>query len=359
MSHLPRLRMSNPGAVHQRTAGAAEAAVLEVLRGGWWVGGPTVTRAEEALAAVAGAKHGVGMASGTAALQTLLQALGVGAGDEVIVPAVSFVASATAVLRTGARPVLVDVLPGVPLLDPRTVQAALGPAVKAVVAVSLFGNRVGPLDLPDNVLLVDDAAQAMGRDLPLGDGVGAAFSFYPTKVLPASGDGGLVTTADADLARRVRALGRHGHSPIGLHEPVSGAIPGNSRLDAVQAALLLGRLPDLPARVAWRRRLLARYRSRLPHLIMPHDPGSNVAVLVARHPDRDRIRAELAARGIESGCYYPRPLTREPVLSGARVPAPVPNAERFCAECFALPCHVGITEAHVDAICEQLREVLS
>ncbi len=359
MSAGGRIRVSNPARVHARTAEAAEAAVLDVLRGGWWVGGPVVSRVEAALAGVVGCAHGVGMASGTAALQAILSALGVGPGDDVIVPAVSFVASATAVLRTGARPVLVDVQSGAPMLDPSAVAAALTPRVRAVVVVSLFGNRVAPLELPDSVWLVDDAAQAMGRTGSYGDGVAQAFSFYPTKVLPASGDGGLVTTNDPELAARVRDLGRHGRMSDGRYGAVSEATPGNNRLDAVQAALLEARLPDLQARVAWRRRLLKRYRHHLPELVVPHDEGSNVAVVAAVHPDRDALRAALGRRGIDTGCYYPHPLTQEPVLAGARVPHPVPNAERFCATCLALPCHIGLTDADVDHVSAQVREVLA
>lgn len=352
-----RIRVSDPALVHARTAAAAEAAVVDVLRQGAWVGGPVVARVEAALAAVVGRNYGVGMASGTAALQTILSALGVGPGDDVIVPAVSFVSSATAVLRAGARPVLVDVLPGTPLLDPAAVSAALSPRVRAVVAVSLFGNRVPSITLPDSVWLVDDAAQAMGRTEGYGDGIAQAFSFYPTKVLAASGDGGLVTTDDSDLASRVRALGRHGRNSDGRFTPISGATPGNNRLDAVQAAVLEARLPDLATRVAWRRRLLAQYQHRLPELVVPHDDGSNVAVLAAVHPERERLRSMLRAHGVDTGCYYPRPLTEEPVLIDALVPHPVPNAERFCATCFALPCHVGVSEADVDFVCDRICEV--
>jgi dTDP-4-amino-4,6-dideoxygalactose transaminase len=354
-----RIRICDTALVHARTAEVAEAAMLEVLRGGWWVGGPAVARAEAALAGTVGKAHGVGMASGTAALQAILSALGIGPGDDVIVPAVSFVSSATAVLRVGARPVLVDVQPGMPLLDPAAVSAALSPAVKAVVAVSLFGNRVAPIALPDTVPLIDDAAQAMGRSVPYGDGVAQAFSFYPTKVLAASGDGGLVTTDDPLLADRVRALGKHGRTTAGVFTEVCGATPGNNRLDAVQAALVHARLPDLSVRVEWRRRLLARYLHHLPELVLPHDEGSNVAVLVAVHPQRDRLRTALQARGIETGCYYPRPLTAEPVLDAAHVPHPVPNAERFCATCLALPCHIGLSEADIDHVCARIREVLA
>ena len=352
------MRVSNPAAVHARTAREVERAVAEVLRGGWWVGGPVLQRAEEALAAAVGTPHAVGTGSGTAALQRTLEALGIGPGDEVVVPAVSFVATGTAVLRTGARPVVVDVLPGLPLIDPTAVQAALSPAVKAVVPVALFGNAAPAIALPDGVHRVCDAAQAMGRTAPLPPAMAYTYSFYPTKVLPASGDAGLVATHDPTLAQRVRSLGLHGRAPDGSFHKVGPTVAGNDRMDAIQAAILQARLPDLAPRVAHRRRLLARYRHHLPQVVLPHDPGSNVAVVAAVHPHRDRLRAGLSERGIHTGCYYPLPLSDEPVLADARVPAPTPRAHDFCTTCFALPCHIGLTEAHVDHICGVLLELL-
>ena len=333
--------------------------MVGVLRGGQWVGGPTLKTAEMALARAAGRLHAVGVGSGTSALTLALQAAGIGLGDEVIVPAVSFVATATAVLRAGAQPVLVDVTPGMPLLDPTQVKAAWSPSVKGVVAVQLFGNRVAPLHgIPEDAVVVDDAAQAMGRDLPIGHGRVATFSFYPTKVLPSAGDAGLVATDDAGLAERVRALGHHGHQGQGTFLRVAGSVAGNDRMDAVQAAVLTARLPDLAPRVAHRRTLLQHYRSRLPDIVLPHDPGSNVAVVAAVHPARDRIRTELAAKGIDTACYYPRPLSEEPVLAGARVHGPLPVARRFCASCFALPCHIGVSRSDVDRVCDAVQEAL-
>ena len=344
------MRVSAPELVHSRTSAACEATVRAVLRSGRWVGGDVLADAEGALAQRLGRAHGVGVGSGTSALTLALQAAGVQPGDEVIIPAVSFVATATAVLRAGARPVVVDVTPGLPLLDPEQVRSAYSPKVKAVVPVQLFGNLAPRLgDLPAELLVVNDAAQAMGRDLPLGQGCATVVSFYPTKVLAAAGDAGLVATDDARLAAAVRALGSHGRCDGGYH-PVRGSIAGNDRMDAVQAAILMARLPDLSTRVAHRRALLRRYRERLPELVLPHDAGSNVAVVAAVHPARDRIRASLDAEGIDTACYYPRALSEEPVLAGARIHGTLGEARRFCATCLALPCHIGMTLSDVDRV---------
>lgn len=347
-----RLRVSAPQLVHARTSAACEAAVRAVLRSGRWVGGRSLSDAEVALAERVGRTHGVGVGSGTSALTLALQAAGVVPGDEVIVPAVSFVATATAVLRAGARPVVVDVTPGMPLIDPAQVRAACSPKVTAVVPVQLFGNVPRRLEgLSPDVLVIDDAAQAMGRDLPLGEGCATVLSFYPTKVLAAAGDAGLVATDDARLAAAVRALGSHGRCD-GAHHRVQGSVAGNDRMDALQAAILVARLSDLDARITHRRALLKRYRERLPDLVLPHDPGSNVAVLAAVHPARDRIRASLAAEGIDTACYYPRVLSEEPVLADARIHGRLGVARRFCATCFALPCHIGLTLPDVDRVAD-------
>lgn len=353
-----RVPFAGTAAVHGRTQQQAERAVADVLASGQWVGGPIVAAAEQALAAQLGRRHGVGTASGTSALTLALQAAGVGPGDEVVVPAVSFVATATAVMRAGARPVLVDVLPGMPLVDPAAVAEAMSPRVRAVVSVPLFGCAAPDVaTVVPGVTCIDDAAQAFGRTLPVGTGAIVTCSFYPTKVLPAAGDGGLVATNDPAFAARVRALGFHGLDAQGRAHSVGTSVAGNDRLDAIQAALLLARLPDVAARVAHRRSLLAHYRRRLPTLVLPHDEGTNGAVVAAVHPRRDEMRAALARAGIQTACYYPLSLADHPVLANARVVGALPRARAYCSASFALPCHIGVSLEDVDTIADILQGV--
>ncbi len=337
-------------------ADAVEARVLAVLRSGRYVGGPVLEEAERAVAALMGVRHGVGVNSGTDALVLSLEALGVGPGDEVIVPAISFFSTAGAVTRVGARPVVVDVLADRPLLDPDAARAALTPRTRAVIAVHLFGDAAPHPAL--GVPVLDDAAQAIGSDPPVGRGEIRALSFYPTKVLGGVGDGGMALTDDPELARRVRSLGSHGMTELHLHVAVAGHVGTNSRLDAIQAAAILGQLPGLSARLAQRRWVAARYDAALGGLNVPRDPGSPVSVYAIRHARRDVLASALAARGIETAVYYPRALTEQPALAPYEVdPSRTPEAVRWGQELLALPCHPGLGSDDVDAVIETLREV--
>jgi len=327
---------------HAAVAEAVEARVLEVLRSGRYIGGPVVAELEERIAARMGAAHGVGVGSGTDGLGLALQAVGVGADDEVIVPAMSFFATAGAVLQLGAIPVVVDVLPDRPLMDPAAAAAARTERTRAVVPVHLFGSGAA---LPDvDVPCVVDAAQAMGANPRLPCGAMAVLSFYPTKVLGGAGDGGMVLTDDARMARRVRALANHGGA---THE-----IPGsNSRLDALQAAVLLAHLEVLDDRIARRRTIAGRLDAAASGRALPRDPGSPVTVWALRHPDRGNLAGALEDAGIECRVYYRTPLSDAPAMAGrCRVPAPLSHAVAFCQEVLALPCHADLSEAEVDRI---------
>lgn len=349
--------MVDLAARHARIAERVEDRVLAVLRSGRYVGGPVVAEAEGAVAGLLGRHHGVGINSGTDALKLALMALGVGPGDEVIAPAVSFFATAESILHTGATPVLVDVRPDRPLLDPDAVRAALSPRTRAVVPVHLFGDDAGTFD--PGVPVVDDSAQVVGASPPCGAGVLAAVSFYPTKVLGAAGDGGLVATDDPDLADKVRRLGSHGMPRFYVHEEIAGHVGGNSRLDAVQAAVLLGHLDDLPARIARRRAIAARYDQLLGDLPLPRDPGSPVSVYCIRHPRRDALQQLLREAGIGTAVYYPLPMNAQPLLGGdmAAAARTTPNAVAFCREALALPCHAAMSDEDVERVAGTLRAV--
>jgi len=336
---------------YARVAGPVEAAVSSVLRSGRYIGGPVVSECEAAIAALMGRAHGIGAPSGTAAITRLVRAAGIQPGDEVIVPAVTFFSTAGGILRAGAVPVVVDVRPDRPLLDPDAVRAAITPRTRAVMPVHLFGDVAALPDLGIDVL--DDAAQAVGASPPPTGGRAAIVSFYPTKVLGAFGDGGMIVTDDAQLAADARALGFHGLVGPHLHERTQGHMGGNSRLDAVQAAGLLAQLDDLPARIRARRAIAARYDERLGGLALPRDPGSPVSIYCIRHPDRDGLKARLLERGVQTAVYYPRPLGAQPALDGCPT-HPAPNAAAFCREALALPCYEGMPSEHVDGVLDAL-----
>ena len=350
------VRMSPLAERHARVAPAVEAAALGVLRSGGYVRGPEGAALEAALAALHGRAHAVGVGSGTDALAFALQALGVGPGDEVIVPAVGFYGTAAAVLALGAVPVLADVLPGRPLLCPAAAAAAVGPRTVAVVPVHLYGDLAEDPALP-GLAVVDDLAQAIGRRPPGGPGRAAALSFYPTKALGAAGDGGMVLTDDASVAAAVRALGHQGYGPDGLHHAAAGAAPRNSRLDELQAAIVRAQLPDLGARLARRRAVAAAYDAVLGARALPRDAESPVSVYAFRVAGRDAARAALAARGVESAVYYPVALGDQPALAGRVRGGPAPSARAFCAQVLCVPCHEALTDDEVARVCAALEEL--
>ncbi len=339
------VRLADPSRRHARVAAEVERRVAEVLRGGRYVGGPVVDHAERALAGVFGWALGVGVNSGTDALIYALLALGVGPGDEVVVPAVTFFATAGAVVRVGATPVIADVRADLPLIDPA--RLPIGPRTRAIVVVHLFGEgaTLGPVPVP----VVDDAAQVAGADPPPRVGVIGATSFYPTKTLGAAGDGGLVLTDDARLADAVRRLTHHGMTEPNVAERVSGHVGGNSRLDAIQAAVLLAHLDDLPARVAARRHHAEVYDAAFASCsgvrLVRRSRGHPVHQYLVRAERRDALRAGLAARGVETGVYYPRSLAAQPAL--AEHARATPNADAWCAEALALPVHECLTPSDV------------
>ncbi|MFT4976502.1 MAG: dTDP-4-amino-4,6-dideoxygalactose transaminase [Myxococcota bacterium] len=349
---IPFLDMT---ARYARTSGPVEAAISEVLRSGRYIGGPVVASCEAAIAALLGRSHGIGTPSGTAAITKLVRAIGIRPGDEVIVPAVTFFSTAGGIMRAGGVPVIVDVLPDRPLLDPDAAADAITPRTRAVMPVHLFGDTAPHPDIGLTVL--DDAAQAVGASPPAGQGLAAAVSFYPTKILGAFGDGGMIVTDDDDLAEAARALGFHGLIGPHLHALTHGHMGGNARLDAVQAAGLMAQLDDLPARIAIRRSIAARYDVVVGDLAVPRDAGSPVSIYCLRHPERDALQARLLAAGVQTSVYYPRPLDVQPALEGCpRHPAP--NAAAFCREALALPCYEAMPEAHVEQVVAALRVCL-
>jgi dTDP-4-amino-4,6-dideoxygalactose transaminase len=324
-----------------------EARVLEVLRSGRYVGGPVVRDCELAAAARFGRAHAVGVASGTDALMLAFQAMSLGTGDEIVIPALSFFATAGAVVNVGATPVIVDVDDN-GLLDADAVEAARGPRTRAVVPVHLFGAVAVP---STDLLVIDDAAQAVGAP---GASLGAltAVSAYPTKTWGAAGDAGFVLGDDPAAIGRVRALGQHGMGEPHVHHPVGDTVGRNSRIDAIQAAVLLAQLDRLDERIARRQAIAARYDAALPDGAVPlrRADGHPVHHYVLRARDRDGLRTWLTEAGIETAVYYPRPLSRQPALATRARVTPCPNAERLCREMLALPADDSLTDAEVDRV---------
>jgi dTDP-4-amino-4,6-dideoxygalactose transaminase len=338
-----RVPFQDLAAAHARTAVKTEAAVLEVLRSGQYVGGPRVEALEAAIAARMGRRFGVGVSCGTEAIILSLQAAGVRPGDEVILPAVSFFATLGAVIHSGAVPVVVDVLPDRPLMDPELAARAITPRTRAIVPVHLFGDVAPEVA---GATIVDDAAQAIG--IPT-KGAFATLSFYPTKVLAGAGEGGMILVDDPAQRDALRLLRNHGMARAHEPERVDGVVGKNARMDAIQAVVLLARLDDLDASIATRRAIASRYDVAFGALALRRSPASPISSYVIRHPARDRLRAALARHGIDTQVYYPRPLS---AFVGARAP----QAERFCAECLAIPCHATLTTAQVDHVIAAVAE---
>jgi dTDP-3-amino-3,4,6-trideoxy-alpha-D-glucose transaminase len=326
-------------------------AIEGVLVSGEFILGPNVAAFEREAAAYLGVRESVGVANGTDALVLVLDALGVGSGDEVICPSFTFYATAEAIARRGATPVFADVDATTMNLDPEEVSARITPRTKAVIAVHLFGRPAPLAELtPLGVPVIEDAAQAFGSPDIARSGVASTFSFYPTKNLFCLGDGGLVSTDDEELAERLRRLRFHGS-----RDKVDFELIGyNSRLDELQAAVLRVFLEELDGWVAQRREAAGRYAElglgtacELPE----DEPGHAYHLFVCRSPDRDRIRAALKTEGIGSAVYYATPLHRQPALAYLGYTAgSLPVTEQLALDNFSVPLWAGIGAAEQERV---------
>ena len=349
------------------------AAVGAVLERGDFILGDAVAEFEQSFADYLGVSHAVGVGSGTAALSIALRASGVGPGDQVIVPAHTYVASALAVLHAGAEPVLCDVERETGLIDLESAAAAVGPRTAAIVVVHLYGQPAsvaGARELADarGLMVLEDSAQAHGAAIggrragSLGDAAG--FSFYPSKNLGAAGDAGLIATDDAALAAAARRWRNLGQAEKGEHLE-----PGfNSRLHTVQAAVLNRKLPFLDEWNRRRREAAGWYRDRLDPGLEPlaERPGFEDVfhLFPVRVPggaeERDRVRSELASAGIGTGIHYWPPLHRQPPLRAvSATPVPLAEAEGWASEELSLPIFPGITESEVESVCRALEVALA
>jgi dTDP-3-amino-3,4,6-trideoxy-alpha-D-glucose transaminase len=346
-----------------------DAAVAGVLDGGTFVLDANVRAFEEEFAAYCGAPHAVGVASGTDAIALALRALGVGDGDEVVTVANTCAPTVAGIVAAGARPVLVEPDPDGLTLDPDGLAEALTERTRAIVPVHLYGRCADMEPIvgfarDHGLVVVEDAAQAHGAE-DAGRRAGtlghaAAFSFYPTKNLGALGDGGAVLTADDALADEVRLMRTHG-----LDDRARSRVRStNSRLDAMQAAVLRAKLTHLEDWTARRRQLADRYREGLGDtgLRLPADPpaGRHVFHLyVVRHPDRDRLRADLAEQGVQTLVHYPYAVHEHPAYAdlapGSRR---LTTSERVVREVLSLPLYPELTDAEADRVVEAIRRTL-
>lgn len=325
-----------------------DAAIARVAGSGWYIGGPEVEAFEGAFAAYCEARHCVGVGNGLDALHLALTAMAVGPGDEVIVSSNTFIATLLAVSAVGATPVLVEPDPATHNLDPALIEAAITPRTKALLPTHLYGQ---PADLDPilaiarrhGLLVLEDAAQAHGaryKGRRLGaHGHAVAWSFYPGKNLGALGDAGAVTTDDPALAERVRMLGNYGSRRKYVNE-VRGV---NSRLDPLQAAVLGVKLAHLDDWNARRRAIAALYLDRLADagLVLPHVPNwAEPAwhLFVVQSPDRDRLAADMAGRGVQTLVHYPIPPHRQEAYRDLELAAgSFPVAERLAEHVLSLP----------------------
>ena len=341
-------------------------AYAAVLDHGRFINGPEVGRFEAEFADYCQARACVGVGNGTDALELILAGLGIGQGDEVIVPANTFIATVEAVRYVGARPRFVDVLPDTLLLDPQACEAAVNSNTAAVIGVHLFGQmvdieRIGAITEKHKLAFIEDAAQAHGARFagrPAGSaGLASGFSFYPGKNLGALGDAGAVVTQDAALADKIRRRGDHGRTESSRF--VHDVVGRNSRLDTVQAAALSLKLRKLDQDNKGRVRAWEQYVAELPETVRPvsRDPKAEAVyhLAVVEVDDRAKVCKALDEAKIGWGLHYPTPCHLDAAYTEYTEPMPV--TERAADRILSLPMSPTTTEAQVSRVCEVLAGV--
>jgi dTDP-4-amino-4,6-dideoxygalactose transaminase len=362
---MRRIEMVDLGSMHEDVGGEIEKAIQRVLSSGRFVGGPEILAFERAFAEHLLVEHVVAVGNGTDALQLALLAAGITRGDEVLVPASTFVATAEAVVAVGGRPRFVDVAPHTGLIDLAAAEEAVNERTRAVVPVHLYGRMVemGPimeLAHRHDLVVIEDAAQAHGasRDGRCAGTIGDAgcFSFYPGKNLGALGDAGAVVTNDLEIAGRVRRYRDHGRRGRDEHLVVGF----NSRMDSLQAAVLTVKLPHLERWTRARRRVAARYRASLGPLLdwSGGEPAAEVhhlfPILVE---DRDQLAAALESQGIASGVHYRHAMTTTVAFAGFGGDCPV--AEERARRQLSLPLHPHLSENDIHRVVDAVLSLSS
>ena len=345
-----------------------DAGIARVLAHGQYILGPEVGELEEKLAAYASVAHCISVGNGTDALQIAQMALGIGRGDEVITPGFTYIATAETVALLGARPVYVDVDPRTFNLDPDLLEAAITPRTRAIIPVSLYGqcadfDAINAIAAKHGIPVIEDAAQSFGasyKGRKSGSlGTLACTSFFPTKPLGCYGDGGAVLTDDAELARLVRQIARHGQDRRYHHVRVGV----NSRLDTLQAAILLPKLDILDDEIALRRhvaqaygRLLAEAELAIAPVVETYN-RSAWAQYTVQVPDRDAVQARLKEAGIPTAVHYPLPLNRQPAVADRKVRLPVGDA--VAEQVISLPMSPYLDASQQSSIVAALASILS
>jgi dTDP-4-amino-4,6-dideoxygalactose transaminase len=345
---------------------ALKAAFERVLHSGWYIMGEELKTFERDFAAYCQTEHAIGVSNGLDALHLILRAYGIGAGDEVIVPSNTYIATWLAATYAGAKPVPVEPIEGTYNIDPNLIEAAITPRTKAIIAVHLYGqaadmDAIMAIADKHGLKVIEDAAQAHGATYKGrtvgGLGHAAGFSFYPGKNLGALGDAGAVTTNDAELAQKIRVLLNYG-SQVKYHNEVQGF---NCRLDELQAALLGVKLPHLNAETEHRQTIAQFYLKELAgtSLILPVEPTGSESVwhvFVVRHPNRNELQKQLAAAGIGSMIHYPIPPHLQKAYAElGYVEGDFPIAERIHNEVLSLPISPCLTLEQAKMVVDVIR----
>ncbi len=372
MSHDP-VPFMNLSRQHAALEEEMLAAIAPLLRDAAFIGGDPVSGFEEAFASVHDLPHAVTVKSGTSALRLAMEALGIGPGDEVLVPAFTFIATAASVVHAGATPVFVDVDPELGCLDPTAAAAAVTERTRGMIPVHLFGHPAPMKDLMalaarHDLRVIEDCAQSHLARLegrPTGSfGDIAAYSFYPSKNLGSAGDAGCVVTRDPSLADRVRRLANHGRTDRYFHE----FLGYNERLDAIQAAALAVKLRHLPGWTARRRDVAARYDRgldgltplgaplRLPVTRSGAEPVYHLYVV--RHPERDALAEALDRLGVGTATHYPTTLPAQPAFQALGLgEGDYPHSEAWARDVLSLPFFPELTEPELDRVVEAVRSL--
>jgi dTDP-4-amino-4,6-dideoxygalactose transaminase len=367
MANIPLVDL---GAQHRQIVDEVTRGFQAVFEKTAFVLGEQVKQFEEAFAAFVGAKHCVGVANGTDALELAVRAAGIGQGDEVILPANTFIATPLAVVRAGATPVLVDCDPVHYLIDVEQIARKITPRTRAIMPVHLNGQMaameaIEPLARERNLVVIEDSAQSQGakrNGKPAGSvGLAAATSFYPGKNLGAYGDGGAVTTNSDEIAKKLRALRNYG-SEVKYHHPEVGF---NSRLDTLQAVVLSAKLKRLAGWNEARRAAARRYDELLasvPNVTLPKTAPGNEHIFhlyVVRVPRRDEVLKKLNAAGVGAGIHYPVPVHLQGAFKSLNQgPGSFPVAEKAAGEILSLPMFAEITADQQSYVVEQLAAAL-